>query len=74
MRTPDLLSSAAPSSPAHLLDEMSRLYFLSRAIHVVADLGVADHIGDEPVIAAQVATKTGTDARAQERLLRYLSA
>ena len=53
---------------------MSRLYYLSRAIHVVAELGIADHLGSEPVTAANLALKSGTDAVALKRLLRFLSA
>ncbi len=70
----ELFSPAAASAPARLMDEMARLYVLSRAIHVVAELGVADHVGAAPVAAAEIAERTQTHARSLERLLRYLSA
>jgi hypothetical protein len=36
MQKPELLSRGAAESPARLIEEMSRLYYLSRAIHVAA--------------------------------------
>lgn len=49
-------------------------YWLSRCIHVVADLGVADAIGDQPESADTVATKVGANADALRRVLRFVSA
>lgn len=74
MKIPNLLSENAGQSAARLIDEMSRLFYLSRSIHVAADLGIADHLSDEPVDAASLAEKTGTNAAALKRLLRFLSA
>jgi hypothetical protein len=74
MDIPALLSKDAGQSPARLIDEMSRLYYLSRAIHVVAELGLADQLDDEPLSAMNLAGKTGTDAAALNRLLKFLSA
>ena len=37
MQKPELLSRDAEQSPARLIGEMSRLYFLSRAIQVAAE-------------------------------------
>lgn len=74
MKIPDLLSNEAGQSAAHLIAEMSRLYYLSRAIHVAAELGIADQLDDEPVALNELAEKTGTDATAIKRLLRFLSA
>jgi C-methyltransferase len=74
MQRPDLLSSDAGQSASRLIDEMSRLFYLSRAIHVAAELGIADHIGDEPVAMASLAEKTGADAGALKRLIRFLAA
>jgi hypothetical protein len=36
MQKPELLSRGAAESPARLIEEMSRLYYLSRPIHVAA--------------------------------------
>ncbi len=74
MEIPALLSRDAGQSAARLIDEMSRLYYVSRAIHVVAELGLADHLGDEPLSPRDLAEITGTNAAALTRLLRFLSA
>ena len=74
MEIPALFSRDAGQSAARLIDEMSRLYYLSRAIHVVAELGLADHLGDEPLSPKDLAEITGTNAAALTRLLRFLSA
>lgn len=74
MQKPDLLSRDAEQSAARLIDEMSRLYYLSRAIHVAAELGVADRLGDDAVGIATLAEATGAKAVALRRLLRFLSA
>jgi hypothetical protein len=73
MQKPELLSRGAEQSAARLIDEMSRLYYLSRAIHVVAELGVADKLGDDTVDLATVAEATGANAVTLRRLLRFLS-
>jgi hypothetical protein len=72
-RKQKLLSGSAEASPVRLIDEMSRWYYLSRAIHVAAEIGVADCTGPEQQPAPKLAEKTGTHARALERLLRYLA-
>jgi len=74
MQKPELLSRDAEQSPARLIGEMSRLYFLSRAIQVAAELGVADRLGDSTVTVAALANATKTKAGALRRLLRFLSA
>ncbi len=74
MEIPALVSRDAGQSAARLLDEMSRLFFVSRAIYVAAELGVADQLDDEPLAPAELAEKTGTNAAALGRLLQFLSA
>jgi hypothetical protein len=74
MEVPALVSKDAGQSAARLIDEMSRLCFLSRAIYVAADLGVADQLGEEPLGSADLAEKTGTNASALGRLLMFLAA
>lgn len=74
MRKPELLSHNAGHSAARLIDEMSRLYYLSRAIHVAAELEIADHLNDEPVAVDSLAEATGTNGTALKRLLCFLSA
>lgn len=74
LEKPTLLSNDATESAARLVDEMSRLCYLSRAIHVAAELGIADHLGDSSAVAHELAKNTGTNAVALDRLLRFLAA
>jgi C-methyltransferase len=46
----------------------------SRTLHVVAELGVADHVGDEPSSTKDVAAACGADPAALERALLLLAA
>jgi hypothetical protein len=55
------------------LVEISAGYWLPRALHVVADLGVADALDQEPRSAADLAKKVGADADALDRVLRLLA-
>jgi C-methyltransferase len=74
VQKPELLSRDGAQSPARLIDEMSRLYYLSRAIHVAAEVGIADKLGDSTTPVATLSEATGTKAEALRRLLRFLSA
>ena len=74
MEKAGILSKQADQSAARQVDEMSRLYYLSRALHVAAELGVADHLGEAPVAVEEIAGKTASNAAALKRLLRFLSA
>src|SRR5262245_33354739 len=74
MEKPEILSRDAGQSAARAIDEMSRLYYLSRAIHVAAELGIADHLSDAPVALDEIAKETGTNTTCLRRLLRFLSA
>jgi len=73
-QTPELFSPEAAQSAARLVDEMSRLFFVSRAIHVVAELGIADRLDASGVSVEAIAKETATDAVCLRRLLRFLSA
>jgi C-methyltransferase len=73
MSAPELLSEQARLSPARAVDEMARLYYLSRAIHVATELGIADELGETPVALEAVAIKTKTDAAALKRLVGFLA-
>ena len=67
----------AASNEGSALDVILRTsagYSVARALHVAADLGVADHIGDTGSPVAELARKTGADADALGRILRLLSA
>jgi hypothetical protein len=71
------MSRATPADDEHHLREqlleMSRAYLLSRAIHVAAELGVANHVGDTAVRASELAHLTGAYEPYLERLLRFLA-
>src|SRR6188474_3640129 len=64
------MSERNPAETAMLL---STAYWASRCIHVTAEFGIADALGDEPQTAAALATKTSTNATALHRILRCLA-
>jgi hypothetical protein len=47
-------------------------HFLPRCLHVVAELGIADHIGDGPASLELLARQSGCDAPTLSRMLRLL--
>jgi O-methyltransferase domain/Dimerisation domain len=55
------------------LVEISAGYWLPRALHVVADLGIADALDQEPRSAADLAKEVGADADGLDRVLRLLA-
>ena len=61
------------ANPFEALLQMSAGYYVSRALHAVADLGVADALTDAPQPAAALATATGANPNALERALRLLA-
>ena len=46
----------------------------SRSLQVIAELGVADQIADEPVEVAELAAACGADPDGPDRVLRLLAA
>ena len=65
-------TKAQPESIMRLV-EISAGYWLPRALHVVADLAIADALDQEPRSAADLAKAVGVDADALNRLLRLLA-
>ena len=61
-----------PGSVMRLV-EISAGYWLPRALHTVADLGIADALGDEPQSATYLASQVGTNPDALDRVLRLLA-
>jgi hypothetical protein len=59
--------------PAVLIDELAGGYLAARCVHVAANLGLADAIGDEPRELTLVAADLGVDRDALERVVRYLA-
>ena len=60
-------------NPVESLLQLSAGSYVSRALHSVADLGVADALGDTPLPAASLAKTTSADPGALERVLRLLA-
>jgi len=62
------------TDPAALVADLSRAHIAARCLHVIADCGAADAIGDAGATPAEIATHTGFDADALDRMLRLLAA
>lgn len=62
---------AAPE-PFSCIQELSAGYFASRCLHVAAELGVADALGDEPMRIEVLAAATKSNPDALARILRLL--
>ena len=60
-------------NPAATVMQLSTAYWASRCIHVTAEAGIADALGDEPQTSVQLASKTNTNAAALHRILRCLA-
>jgi len=58
--------------PVQLIGTLMSGFIDSRCVHVVANLGVADVVGEEPRPIAGLAAKLGVDAGSLTRLLRHL--
>lgn len=52
---------------------MPNAFVTSRSLHVVAELGVADRIEDDPVAVKDLAVACGADPDALDRVLRLLA-
>jgi hypothetical protein len=63
-----------PEHPFDTIINISLGFTLSRALQVIAELGVADALGDTPQSADELARSTGTHSEALNRCLRLLSA
>lgn len=60
--------------PHEIIRTLTNAVVASRSLHVVAELGVADRIGDEPVSVKELAAACGADVDALGRVLRLLAA
>ena len=74
MEMGDRREETASVSPLDVILPTSAGYCVARALHVAADLGVADFIGDEACPVDELARKAGADPDALGRILRLLSA
>src|SRR5438552_19109207 len=64
--------SAWPSTPAEKLSRLFRGFWVSQAIYVAAQLGLADVVADGPRSVADLASATGAHAPTLRRVLRLL--
>jgi hypothetical protein len=62
-----------PSTANIQLMQLTTAYWTSRCLHVVAELGVADHLDDQPQSTESLAIATGTSAGPLYRVLRLLA-
>ena len=69
---PDRLGAAM--EPHELIFSITNAGVAARCLHVVAELGVADHIQDRPVPASELAQRCAVDPDGLNRVLRLLSA
>jgi hypothetical protein len=68
-----LAGGTAPSPADVLVMQLATCYWTSRCLHVVAELGVADLIGDESQSTELLAKSCGTQSSALYRVLRQLA-
>lgn len=61
------------TNPVESLLQLSAGYYVSRVLHTVAELGVADALGDTPQPATALAAAVGADPDALGRALRLLA-
>ena len=61
-------------APAQVIVELTLGHLAPRCLHVIADFGVADALGDRPASVHDLAARTGINADALGRMLRLLAA
>ncbi len=66
--------AVAQARPADLVADLAKAHIAARCLHVVANTGVADAIGDSGATSKQVAAEVGLNADALDRVLRLLAA
>lgn len=59
-------------NPFACIQELAAGYFASRCLHVAAELGIADVLGDDAMGMEELAAATGADPDALARILRLL--
>ena len=60
--------------PHEIIWTLSTAAIAARCIQLVADLGVADRIGEQPVTIGGLASSSGANPDALDRVLRLLTA
>jgi C-methyltransferase len=64
----------AQQQPHEIVWTLVNVCVAARCIHVIAELGVADHIEDQPVSVGELASSCEVNADALDRVLRLLTA
>lgn len=67
-------ATVTEQQPHEVMWTLTTAFVVSGCLHVVAELGVADDVADEPVTAKRLAAGCGADAQALDRALRLLAA
>jgi hypothetical protein len=62
-----------PALPHETVWSLANAVAVSAALHTVAELGVADHIDDEPVAVGELARRCGASPDALDRVLHLLA-
>jgi hypothetical protein len=60
-------------SPLELLRQSATAFLLSRCLQLVAEIGVADALVNEPTTASTLAQATGSQTYALSRVLNFLA-
>lgn len=66
-------TAAQPSAANIQLMQLTNAYWTSRCLHIVAEIGVADHLDARPQSTAALAKATGSNEEALYRVLRLLA-
>jgi hypothetical protein len=62
------------AAPEDIIKDLAIAHVLARCLHVVADFGVADALGDGALPPEELARRVGLDSAALARMLRLLAA
>src|SRR5579859_2864236 len=65
--------AAAPSPADIQIIQLTNAFWTSRCLHVIAELGIADLIGDQPQSTEALAKTSGTQPNELYRVLRLLA-
>jgi hypothetical protein len=64
---------SADTPPPKIIQDLAVAYWASRCLHLVAELGIADVLGDEAQTAETLARASGTNPQSLHRVLRSLA-
>jgi O-methyltransferase len=70
------MNPSAGAKPSHAniqLMQLTNAFWTSRCLHVVVDIGLADHLDDQPRSTEWLAKATGTQAEMLYRVMRLLA-